>query len=930
MKFSGRAVTASRLRYAALGMVSLFSLAAAMPAASANPQDQSRRAIDVSAKRLDLALNELARQTGMQIVLRSDDADGIITVPLTGEFTVEEALETLLQPTGLTYKFINAYTVAVVPQRRSQARPTQRYTATTPAYAPIQVSAQQTILSDSADEAEDEERVIDTITVQGTVPTRNRTESVAPELVYDQEFFQKFEPLSVGDALKRVPGVTFSTDVGEFDDPGLRGLTNGFTQVLINGKPITSAGGGDATTRTVFVDRIPAELIEKIEIIRSPGADIDSQGVAGTINIVLKQGANLPEGGYLRATGIQYVRNVEGNDGTFRGTGALGYAGRALDDKLTYSINGNIQQRFNSKFAVQEVFDPDNFADVDAASDALVFGESGSVVGDGEERTIQNDERENLDYAINGDINYTTDAGHTFGFSGFYIRTERDEREDELVFEDAADNLVEIAAQDTEFEQDNFGVEGTAAFVLSPTVSTDFRVAFNRFDNTIEETDLELDAEDIEGTLPTEVTFRDSFTVEPFNPEPDELEVFDTEDREVQIDGALSWNLDTLAQSWGLRGLTFKTGVQIKLRDRDSSLLNFGFDDGVLEIDDPEPTDLGGVFSLQENRYDTFAVLDWNLTDRLSLETGIRFEVTDTDQDGFAYGEAIDANSDDFDANPSAHIRYRFNDFITGRFSYARTVRRPDFNERIPFLLDDQPDDLDTVAGNPDLDFETSNGLDAGLEFNLPGGGVAGINGFYRDVSNIIQLVNLGPNGATEDDDGDLIIGDDFTFANVGDAIAYGFEVDLSTSLGFIGLPNTGLFANYTLLRSEVDNAFVDLENTPINEQPRFVYNVGATHNFEKLGLTLGISFQDQGTETSTFFDEIQTTGFSPNLEAFVEQKVTDRILLRVSGSNLLDASTFQTEENFEGPITAGDLDNFEIEREEAQPRIQFTLRAVF
>ncbi len=778
--------------------------------------------------------------------------------------------------------------------------------------------------------AEDEERVIETVTVTGRVPVRNRTEAVAPELVYDKEFFEKFEPLSVGDALKRVPGVSFATDVGEFDDPGFRGLTNGFTQILINGKPVASAGGEDATTRTVFVDRIPAELVERIEIIRSPGADIDSQGVAGTINIVLKEGADLPAGGYARLSGIQYFPNISDNDGSFRGTGGLGYAGRALDDRLSFSVNGNIQQRFNAKYAVQEVFDPENFADVDAASAALAVDGTDSVIGDGEERTIQNDQRENLDYAFNASLGYETLDGHAFGLAGFYIRTDRDEREDELVFEDAPDNLVALAAQDTDFEQDNFGIEGTADFVLSPTLEIGFRAAFNQFDNEIRELALELDAEDIEGPLPTEAGFREDFTVEPFGLEPDSLEVFDTLDQEVQLSSELTANLDGLSRSLGLAGLEFKGGVQVKLRDRDSSLLGFGFEDGVLEADDPEPTDLGGIFALQENRYDSFALLDWTLTDRLSLETGIRFEVTETDQDGFVDGEAVSATSSDFDANPSAHLRYRINDWATARLSYARTVRRPDFNERIPFVLDDQPDDLDTVTGNPDLDFETANGIDGGLEFTLPGGGVAGFNGFYRDISDIIQLVNLGPNGETELDDGDLIIGDAFTFANVGDAVAYGFEFDISTPLTVVSLPNTGLFANYSLLRSEVDNAFVSLAETRINDQPRFVYNVGMTHEFADLGLTFGVSYQDQGRETSTFFDEIQNSEVSGNLEAFVEKRFGDRIVARISGNNLADARTLQAEQNFDGPIISGDLDNFEVEREEAQPRLQFTVRAIF
>jgi len=58
---------------------------------------------------------------------------------------------------------------------------------------------------------------VDEIVVTGTaVVTRNRTTAVAPELTYDREFFEKYEPVSVGDALKRTPGVAFTSDIGEY------------------------------------------------------------------------------------------------------------------------------------------------------------------------------------------------------------------------------------------------------------------------------------------------------------------------------------------------------------------------------------------------------------------------------------------------------------------------------------------------------------------------------------------------------------------------------------------------------------------------------------------------------------------------------------------------------------------------------------------
>ena len=126
------------------------------------------------------------------------------------------------------------------------------------------------------------------------VNARNRVDDAAPTLSYDEEYFQRFEPLSVGDMMKRVPGVSFQSDIGEYAEPSLRGIGSEYTQILVNGRRVT----GGTNDNTVVVDRIPAELVERVEIIRSPSSDIDSQGVGGTLNIILKEGAELSGGIY--------------------------------------------------------------------------------------------------------------------------------------------------------------------------------------------------------------------------------------------------------------------------------------------------------------------------------------------------------------------------------------------------------------------------------------------------------------------------------------------------------------------------------------------------------------------------------------------------------------------------------------------------------
>ena len=84
----------------------------------------------------------------------------------------------------------------------------------------------------------------------------------------------RFGDTSVSDVLRRLPGVTVAGEIR------MRGLGNGYTQILVN---------GDAVAPGFSIDSISPELIERVELIRSPTAEYGAQAIAGTINIVLRR-----------------------------------------------------------------------------------------------------------------------------------------------------------------------------------------------------------------------------------------------------------------------------------------------------------------------------------------------------------------------------------------------------------------------------------------------------------------------------------------------------------------------------------------------------------------------------------------------------------------------------------------------------------------
>jgi iron complex outermembrane recepter protein len=117
------------------------------------------------------------------------------------------------------------------------------------AILPVAALAQSTAPADDQSR-EGEISTANDIVVQGQITYRNRSDEAEPILVYDADYFQRFEPLTAGDALKRVPSVSFLSDVIESDGARLRGLEPGYTQILINGEKVPGSNADRAFSST--------------------------------------------------------------------------------------------------------------------------------------------------------------------------------------------------------------------------------------------------------------------------------------------------------------------------------------------------------------------------------------------------------------------------------------------------------------------------------------------------------------------------------------------------------------------------------------------------------------------------------------------------------------------------------------------------------
>ena len=144
-----------------------------------------------------------------------------------------------------------------------------------------------------------------TTDIQGVVITATSTKPYKVEL--DKKTYDvKSDLTAIGgnlqDVLQNVPSVSVDTD----GTVSMRGSSN--VRFLINGKPSALLGIDDGANA---LQAIPADQIDRIEVITNPSAKYDASGTAGILNIILKKtsklgfnGSVIGTLGYLPRTGL--------------------------------------------------------------------------------------------------------------------------------------------------------------------------------------------------------------------------------------------------------------------------------------------------------------------------------------------------------------------------------------------------------------------------------------------------------------------------------------------------------------------------------------------------------------------------------------------------------------------------------------------------
>lgn len=128
--------------------------------------------------------------------------------------------------------------------------------------------------------------MMDEVVVTGTKTFKRKTNSPVIVNVLNSESMNNVQACNLSDGLRFQPGLRVETDCQTCNYTQLRmnGLAGGYSQILINGRPIFSP-----LTGLYGMEQLPVNMIEKIEVVRGGGSSLyGSSAIGGTVNVITK------------------------------------------------------------------------------------------------------------------------------------------------------------------------------------------------------------------------------------------------------------------------------------------------------------------------------------------------------------------------------------------------------------------------------------------------------------------------------------------------------------------------------------------------------------------------------------------------------------------------------------------------------------------
>ena len=707
----------------------------------------------------------------------------------------------------------------------------------------------------------------------------------------------KFPDANIGDAIKRIPGITMQVDQGEARNIIIRGLAPQLNSVTLNGSRIPSAEGDN---RNVQMDLIPADMIQLIEVNKAVTPDMDADALGGSVNLVTRTSPNGFRVAATLGSGVNLITNKRILNGAFL------IGNRSKNDKLGWMLSSSIN-------------------DTDFGSDNIEFEWDDTEEPFIKEHDIRTYLVQRIRRSFSANLDYAFDANNKI-----YLRTMynwRDDRENrfrlrykdiELIDEDDPSQgfQAEIRRQtkggidnnrnkNTRLEDQRMQNYSLGGEHILGNIALDWMASYaSASEERLNERYIEYRIKDV--AINKDVSNIEFPFISPINSEDVALESFDlkeiteenqfTEEEDINtfVNAKLPLNLFNDENGF----LKFGLRSKIKNKIRTNNFFEFeptnsNFDDlsTLPRVDQTDanflagskyeageyidPTFLGSLdlnntslfnredvpseyvranYDVSENVFGAYAMVNQQLSEKLNVLVGVRLEKTKTEAIGNEIEDEEDvlgtivANNNYVNVLPGIHFKYDLNDRTVVRFAWTNTLARPNYADIVP-SVDVITEDEEIVLGNSNLKATKSMNFDLMGEYYFRNVGIISAGLFQKNISDFTYTFVTE---TTNDAFGANTTGFEvFQPQNGNDANIFGAEFNFQRQLDFLPgfAKNFSLMLNYTYLTSSTDGirssdgderADIDLPGTAPN-----MFNGSLGYNDKKLSVRLSANFSD-------------------------------------------------------------------------------------
>jgi len=677
-------------------------------------------------------------------------------------------------------------------------------------------------------------------------------------VVYAASYFAQWEPFTVGDMLDRIPGITVARENGSggSGSSNRRGLGLGGEQILINGRRITgkeNEGGSQ-------LSRIPANQVDRIEIIRGTSGDLDVRGGTQVINIVLLDVESRSSLAF-EASMDQY------HDGELKSGAKMSLSGQR--GNFDYLLSASTTPQWEYRILHETSVLTDN-----TLNESI--------------RRAPTTDAQPLEVSSN--LGYRFNASDLIHLNAQYQQTD-------------APQLIERA---------------TTGYQVTPSTHK------LDFDNISSDADFWEIGGDYEHGFANGNRWKTLFII---NRKQDQrlrnrFQVAATGDVNDLFLNTFNRYQERIARSSYSMKLTASQDLEFGLEGA-QSILDSTLRLGVFTTMGPVSGDFGGLTpvtntaaSVEETRYEAFAVHNWQINNRMSLESTLIFEESQIAQSGDL------SKKRDFDfVRPKLDYRFDITPSLQFRATVEKAISQLSFND-FTANSNEMDDDQNAVVGNPDIRQEQSWRYDVNLEYRFNNdSGVINTNLFYHDLDDVIDKIDVSTANTLQSANG-----------NIGDGTRYGGSIDASLRLGMFDLPQILLTSRVNAQDSEVTDPFLGIDRR-VPRSGRGGYRLGFRHDMNSRNINYGFDFNGTftGGRKTYDIDKIEDFHTEDFIVAYMEVQGWGELTYRFEAANLNESERCRLRTRYVGgTLLTGTANEIEDACSHAGEKYTIRIRGTF